>query len=668
MKKKNKKADGQHTGVRHGWGITGKLASAVVGSILVAVIILLAVVFVRMSSAMLDKSEELIRSTTERTIQETNAWMNKTLTALEMQRDTIEYEDMDIPQMQEYIRHTVDPECAYPAGLYVALTDGSLYHASFVPGPDFNALTKSWYMDGLESEKFILGDVYFDEDSQSYVVGASGRLKNADGTVRGVAAADVYLNSISDIVKGVQLEETGGIFLVDSRTDTIIGHRDSEMTGQKLGEIQTGLYPYVAEQIKAGNTGLTIQDNNYIQVEKVPDSDWIAVAYVSHGEVLQDLTGLAALVAGLTIAAIILMALLTIFQVRRVVGRPVRELSRAATRIAEGELEQTITYQSGDELGVLADDFNKVTVRLKDYVVYIDEIAHTLHEIASGNLAFTLRCDYTGEFAKIKESLEDISQALNHTMGQLRSASRDVSAGANQVSSGAVALSQGSAEQASAVDTLAKHIDSVSDSVHNIAKGAQEADRIAREVKNGLLESDKKMRNLTEVIQNTSEKSSEIHKIVKTIEDIAFQTNILALNAAVEAARAGAAGKGFAVVADEVRNLAGKSADAAKETTALLNETVEIMGESVRAAQDTAQSMLAVVEGADKMSGLVSGIADYTKQQAENTEEITHSIGEISGVVQSNVATAEASAAASEELSGQASLLSGMVAKFRLKE
>ncbi len=668
MGRTKEKAESQGTGVRRGWGITGKLGTAVIGSIFILVVLLLMVVFVEMASAMLRKNEELIQSTTERTIQQTSAWMNKTLTSLEMQRDTIQYEDMDIPEMQEYIRHTVDPSCAYPAGLYVALTDGSLYHASFVPGPDFNALTKSWYMDGIKSESFLLGDVYFDEDSQSYVVGASGILKNADGSVRGVAAADVYLNSISDIVKEVQLEETGGIFLVDSRTDTIIGHRDSEITGQKLGELQTGFYPYAAEQINAGNTGLSLYGNDYVQIERVPGSDWIAVAYVSRGEVLQDLASLAVVVSAITLAAIILMALLTIVQVRRVIGRPVRELSRAATRIAEGELEQTITYRSGDELGVLADNFNKVTFRLKDYVRYIDEIAQTLREIAAGNLDFTLQCEYTGEFAKIRESLEEISLTLNRTIGQLRSASRDVAAGAGQVSSGAVTLSQGSTEQASAVDALAGHIDSVSESVHKIAKGAQEADRIAREVKDGLLESDRKMQNLTVVIQNTSEKSSEIHKIVKTIEDIAFQTNILALNAAVEAARAGTAGKGFAVVADEVRNLAGKSADAAKETTTLLNETVEAMEKSVHAAQDTAESMLAVVDQADQMSGLVSGIAEYTKEQAANTEQITQGIGEISSVVQSNVATAEASAAASEELSGQASVLSGMVSKFRLKE
>lgn len=663
MKEKEQKKN-----ARKGWGITGKLVASIIGSVVIAVAILLVMVYVQMSNALLEKSEDLIQSSMQQTIQETRAWMNRTLTALEIQRDTIQYEDMDIPELEAYVRHTVDPDSAYPAGLYVALTDGSLYHASFVPGPDYDPKTKSWYQSGLASEDFILGDVYFDEDSQSYVVGASGVLKTKGGAVRGVAAADVYLDSISTIVSGVKLEETGGIFLVDSRTDTIIGHRDSAMTGQKLSETNGSIYSYANERMRSRSYGLSMHDNTYIQVEAIPGSDWVAVAYVSRAEALRELYTLAGIVIGLAILAVILTTLLVILQVRRVIGRPVQELSQAATRIAAGDLNQKIRYHSSDELGTLADDFNQVTVRLSNYVKYIDEIAQTLRAIAAGDLDFTLQYDYTGEFSKIRDSLEEISRTLNATMGQLQAASRDVAAGAQQVSNGSINLSQGSIQQSTAVEALAGHIDSVSTSVHEIAHDAEEADQLAQAVKTGMLESDGKMRELTEVIQNISEQSTQIHKVVKTIEDIASQTNILALNAAVEAARAGSAGKGFAVVADEVRNLAGKSSDAAQETTALLGQTVKAMQEGVTASQVVAQSMLSVVEQADKMSGLISGIADYTRQQAANTEEITHGIGEISEVVQNNAATAEASAAASEQLSGQAEMLRELVAKFHLKK
>lgn len=664
--KKTTKETSRSGSVRRGWGITGKLASSIVVSVVIAVAILFAVVYFQMSRALLDKSERLLQTTTERTLQETKAWMNTTLTMLETQRDTIEYEDMDVPDMTDYIKHTVNQNPAYPDGLYVALTDGSLHHASFVAGPDYDPTKKNWYQDGLKSDDFILGDAYVDENSQSYVVGASGILRARDGSVRGVAAADVYLDSISNIVSGIRIEDTGGIFLVDTRTDTIIGHRDPSVTGKILSQMNEGMYAYAGQQIRQGKTGLSLYDNTYIQVENVPGSDWVAVAFVSRGEVLQELRELTASMLVVAVLAVLVLILLVVFQVRRVIGCPVKELSQAATRIAEGELEQTIRYHSRDELGVLADDFNRVTLRLRDYVTYITEISEKLHEIATGNLAFTLENEYAGEFKRIKSALDEISHSLNNAMGQLRAASRDVAAGAEQVSAGATTLSQGSTEQAAEVETLAEHINAVSDSVHKIAMGAQKASAISEGVKTGILSSNDKMQNMTLVIQRISDKSTEIHKIVKTIEDIAFQTNILALNAAVEAARAGSAGKGFAVVADEVRALAGKSSAAAQETTILLQQTVDAMDEGVHAAQDTADSMLKVVSQADEMNNLIDGIANYTRQQEADTAEITRGIDQISTVVQTNVATAEQSASASEELSGQAIMLRELVARFRL--
>jgi methyl-accepting chemotaxis protein len=653
---------------RKGLGITGKLASAIVGSVVLAVTILLLVVYIQMSKALLEKSEELLQAATNEMLQETGGWLNGTLARLEGQRDTIEYMDMSIEELADYVRHAVDPQSAYPAGLYVGMTDGSLYHATFVPGPDYDPLSKAWYQDGLKSNDFVIGEVYLDEASNSYVVGVSGVLKSSTGEVRGVAAADVSLGSISDIVSEIQIEDTGGIFLVDGLTDIVIGHRDRDKTGRNLRDIDGGMYAFAEEQMRGGKTGLFLYENTYIQVEKVPGSNWVAVAYVSRSEVLQELVSLTVVMLIVALVAVAALILLVVIQVRRIIGRPVQELSRVATRIAEGDLDQSVHYHSEDELGLLADDFNKVTLRLRDYVKYINEISDVLREIAAGNLTFTLENDYAGEFAKIRASLDEISHALGGTMGRLRTVSREVALGAEQVSSGAMALSQGSTEQAAAVETLAGHIDSVSDSVQNIANGAERVDGISQEVKKGLLSSSDKMNNLTEVIQKSSRKSTEIHQIVKTIEDIAFQTNILALNAAVEAARAGAAGKGFAVVADEVRNLAGKSSSAAQETSVLLSETVSSMEEGVQAAEETEKSILAVVAQADEMSELITNIAEYTRQQASNTAEITNGIGQISSVVQNNVATAEASAAASEQLSGQATMLKEMVARFRLKD
>lgn len=399
----------------------------------------------------------------------------------------------------------------------------------------------------------------------------------------------------------------------------------------------------------------------------VPGSDWVAVAYVSRAEALHELTELTRYIYEVMVLAVILLILLVFILVRRIIGRPVKELSHVAVQIAEGRLEQSIHYHSRDELGVLAYNFNQVTIRLREYVKYINEISDKLMEIAEGNLAFTLENDYDGEFKKIKISLEKISYSLNNVIGQLNNTSKEVAAGAEQVSNGAMALSQGSAEQASSVETLADYISLMSGSVKETAEDAQETSYISQEVRDSLLKSNNKMQHMTMTIKKACDKSSEIHHIVKTIEDIAFQTNILALNASVEASRAGAAGKGFAVVAGEVRTLAAKSSEAAQETSNLLGETVSSMEEGMDEARNTTDAILALVRQADEMNGLVCHIAENTKKQAFDAAEIKLGIEQISDVVQANALTAEKSAAASEELSGQAEMLKNMVGRFQLK-
>lgn len=364
---------------------------------------------------------------------------------------------------------------------------------------------------------------------------------------------------------------------------------------------------------------------------------------------------------------IAVLSILTAVYIIRSINSPVRELDGVARKIAEGDLDQNITYKSKDELGTLAVNFNKTVGRLRNYVSYINEISNVLRQIAGGNLVFDLTLNYEGEFAKVKQALEEISHSLNDTLGQINQAADQVSSGSDQVSSGAQALSQGATEQASSIEELAATINEISAQVKDTAANANEVRQQTDQTGDQVATSNEQMQEMIAAMTEISDKSGQISRIIKTIEDIAFQTNILALNAAVEAARAGEAGKGFAVVADEVRNLASKSSEASKSTAALIEGTVQAVEKGTEIANATADSLFAVVESTKGVVSSVDKIASAADQQAESIAQVTLGIDQISSVVQTNSATAEESAAASEELSSQAQVMKGLVGRFTLR-
>lgn len=383
-----------------------------------------------------------------------------------------------------------------------------------------------------------------------------------------------------------------------------------------------------------------------------------------NGDRLYSQAGRVVIIALVVIAALcVLMALYII----RSISKPVGELDNVAKKIAEGDLDQNITYKSRDEIGTLSANFNKTVGRLRNYVSYINEISDVLRQIAGGNLVFDLTLNYEGEFAKVKQALEEISLSLNDTLGQINQAADQVSSGSDQVSSGAQALSQGATEQASSIEELAATINEISTQVKDTAANANAVRQQTDQTGDQVATSNEQMQEMIAAMTEISDKSGQISRIIKTIEDIAFQTNILALNAAVEAARAGEAGKGFAVVADEVRNLASKSSEASKSTAALIEGTVQAVEKGTEIANATAESLFAVVESTKGVVSSVDKIASAADQQAESIAQVTQGIDQISSVVQTNSATAEESAAASEELSSQAQVMKSLVGRFTLR-
>lgn len=365
-------------------------------------------------------------------------------------------------------------------------------------------------------------------------------------------------------------------------------------------------------------------------------------------------------------AVIILIGVYFSFIIIRGIKLPIFEIEHAASRIAQGDLDIDISYTSRDELGVLSDQVRELIRKLQ---MIIDDENKFLAQMASGDFTVDSACEneYTGGFRPLLVSFRAIADKLNHTILQISESSAQVASGSDQVSSGAQALSQGATEQASSVEELAATINEISEKVRQNAEYARQANQMAGSVGSEMQESNQKMQEMIHAMNAISSCSDEISKIIKTIEDIAFQTNILALNAAVEAARAGSAGKGFAVVADEVRNLAGKSAEASKNTSALIENSLRAVENGTLIADETAESLLQTVKGVEEVAGIISQISEASSNQADAISQITMGIDQISSVVQTNSATAEESAAASEELSSQSQLMKDLVGRFRLR-
>lgn len=362
-----------------------------------------------------------------------------------------------------------------------------------------------------------------------------------------------------------------------------------------------------------------------------------------------------------TIAAVI-VAVLT----ARGISRPVKACADRLVLLSEGDLHTPVPKViSNDETGIMLHALETTTSFITGL---INEIGRVLGEVANGNLNINATADFKGDFNDLKIHMEQIVTSLNDTMMQINQSSEQVSGGADQVSSGAQALSQGTTEQASSIQELAASISEISQQVKSNAENAKVAGTQASEAGDEVTISNEKMQQLIAAMSQISNSSKEIGKVIKTIEDIAFQTNILALNAAVEAARAGAAGKGFAVVADEVRNLATKSSEAAKGTTVLIEGAITAVDNGTKLVDETAKSLLVVVDKTIEVSSTVNKISIASSEQAQSIGQVTVGVDQISSVVQTNSATAEESAAASEELSGQATILKELVGKFNLKK
>jgi methyl-accepting chemotaxis protein len=493
-----------------------------------------------------------------------------------------------------------------------------------------------------------------------------------NGKFIGVSNCDVELSSMADLEYSNGGYNSAYVTVNDSNKTYLANTGDPATVGQ------TADFPDDTIEAVTGGEKIinSVKDNIggkqsfaiFVPVKITgTDINWVLTSIVHKDEVRASVYQSLMIVAVIGIIGVVALVLISSFIVNKSLA-PVKPLMKIAENVGQfnlSEVDDNYKYPN-DEIGELAGTFTHMAENLKRI---IEDLGFMLSVMSEGDFTVESTCagNYVGDMRSALDSMNTIKSTLGRTLKYISISAGKVSDNSSQISDGSQALAQGATEQAGSVEELSSTISSVNDKVQYNAENAEKASKIAMRTKDAITESNQEMHKLTTSMDEIEEASNKIQDVISIIDNIAFQTNILSLNAAIEAARAGQAGKGFAVVADEVGNLAKKSQEAAKDTAALIEQTIEAVQKGGEISAQTSESINSVSHGAKQITEIVSKISAASVEEAEGIQSLTQGIDQISSVVQTNAATAQESAASSDEMTKLAKTLSNEVGRFQLK-
>ena len=651
--------------------LTFQIPLKIISAVIAIIVVICVILGVNLSASEQESTTKQINYLAQNNAYLASAYLNNMQTiSKSLAEDVYRYNSLDAVTRDKMIKSTLDTYgddkrifsafVAFEPNVMIANTPDGLSYYEYKSGTEKKLDVVNNYKDYKDGEYYTVTKSSLKPhitEPYSYklatgetvwLISISDPILDSDGKFLGVTTTDILTDTINNLTYNVGGYKTSYNYILTGNSNYVTDTSDKTKSGKKF--------------TASDNSGV-FKVSQPLTVEGIDDK-WTSTFIVKKSEALQVVTSLLSMTALIGLIGILILGLI-IFLILKKSLSPIKDIVELSTNMGKGKLDSDISVYTKDELGELA-LISKSTS--KELHGYITEISSVLDKISDGDLRIDVVRDYMGDFVPIKKALLDIISSFNITFSEIRIAAEQVSSGSEQVSNGAQALAQGATEQASSIEELSASITEIATQVKQNSDHATEASANVNNVRSEIEISNHHMNEMVASMSQINESSSKIGKIIKTIEDIAFQTNILALNAAVEAARAGTAGKGFAVVADEVRNLASKSAAAAKDTTALIENSMKQVENGTQIADQTAKSLMKVVESATAVSNTVDQISQASKQQADSISQVTLGVDQISNVVQTNSATAEQSAAASEELSAQSQAMKVLVGKFILKD
>ena len=584
---------------------------------------------------------------------------------------TLVYEDVATNENFTNVMKALDAmQALHPEtiqGVFVGDSDanGLIMSGDYVSEKDWDMKSRPWY-NCTEAGHTMLTEPYVDENTGSMVLTISTPVYSSSGKLLGVAGMDIALDNMVTTVSQYKIGESGFVSLLSS-DGMFIYYPVSESIGTYIADmdISKELVDAVLNKQHLFTNYSVNGDPKFGCVAAVGDTGYVVISSIDSSEYYQSIFMIGAMLLGVFAVGIVII-FISMRNTSAKITKPLEMLNDIAQQLAEGNLQVELNVESEDEIGELADSIGKTITRLKEYINYIDEIAYVLGRMADGKLVNELKYSYDGEFRKVKDALVHISESMIDVMQNINGSAQQVGAGSDELAKAAQSLAEGAESQSVAVEELLATAVAVAAQVEENKNDAEMSAVHTNEVTAMMEVSQQQMDRMREAMNNIQEASNKVVGIIKTIEDIADQTNLLSLNASIEAARAGEVGRGFAVVAGEIGNLANESARAVNTTRDLIGVSLEEIKKGNALVDDVVNSLSQAVDKVGEVNGMIQKTAENAVVQMQSMNQIKAGVEEMSHGIQDNSAMAEETSATSEELAAQVITLNELVGKFEL--